>query len=83
MRGEERRQARRITARHAALGSDAVHADVAAGRREAGRVALRVVISHIVTPGPPPAAVADQLARVLSPFLTEKRGLAESRRSHV
>jgi AcrR family transcriptional regulator len=40
-------------------------------------VALRVVISHIVTPGPPPAAVADQLARVLSPFLTE------SRRSHV
>ncbi|TDW65958.1 TetR family transcriptional regulator [Kribbella pratensis] len=46
-------------------------------------VALRVVISHIVTPGPPPAAVADQLARVLSPFLTEKRGLAESRRSHV
>ena len=46
-------------------------------------VALRVVISHIVTPGPPPAAVADQLARVLSPFLTEERGLAESRRSHV
>jgi AcrR family transcriptional regulator len=40
-------------------------------------VALRVVISHIVTPGPPPAAVADQLARVLSPFL------AESRRLHV
>jgi AcrR family transcriptional regulator len=38
-------------------------------------VALRVVISHIVTPGPPPAAVADQLARVLSPFLTESRRL--------
>ncbi|HET6988639.1 MAG TPA: TetR family transcriptional regulator [Kribbella sp.] len=36
-------------------------------------VALRVVLSHIVTPGPPPAAVADQLARVLSPFLTESR----------
>jgi hypothetical protein len=32
-------------------------------------VALRLVISHIVTPGPPPAAVAEQLARVLSPFL--------------
>jgi len=32
-------------------------------------VALRVVMSHIVTPGPPPAAVAEQLARVLSPFL--------------
>src|SRR6476646_10134474 len=32
-------------------------------------VALRVVMSHIVTPGPPPAAVAAQLARVLSPFL--------------
>ena len=44
MRGEERRQARRVTARHAALGSDAVHADVAAGRREAGRVALGVVM---------------------------------------
>lgn len=46
-------------------------------------VALRVVISHIVTPGPPPAAVADQLARVLSPFLAQKSGLAESRRLHV
>jgi AcrR family transcriptional regulator len=46
-------------------------------------VALRVVISHIVTPGPPPATVADQLARVLSPFLTEKRGSTESRRQHV
>ncbi|HEY3560559.1 MAG TPA: TetR family transcriptional regulator [Kribbella sp.] len=40
-------------------------------------VALRVVISHIVTPGPPPAVVAAQLARVLSPFLSE------SRRQHV
>jgi hypothetical protein len=40
-------------------------------------VALRVVISHIVTPGPPPAVVAAQLARVLSPFL------AETRRQHV
>lgn len=46
-------------------------------------VALRVVISHIVTPGPPPAAVADQLARVLSPFLAERNGLSESRRLHV
>ena len=34
-------------------------------------VALRVVLSHIVTPGPPPAAVAAQLARVLSPFLSK------------
>jgi AcrR family transcriptional regulator len=32
-------------------------------------IALRVVLSHIVTPGPPPAAVAAQLARVLTPFL--------------
>jgi AcrR family transcriptional regulator len=38
-------------------------------------IALRVVISHIVTPGPPPAVVAAQLARVLSPFLSESRRL--------
>ena len=36
-------------------------------------VALRIVISHIVTPGPPPEVVAAQLSRVLSPFLTESR----------
>jgi AcrR family transcriptional regulator len=33
-------------------------------------VALRVVISHIVNPGPAPAVVAEQVARVLGPFLT-------------
>jgi AcrR family transcriptional regulator len=42
-------------------------------------VALRVVLSHIVTPGPPPAAVAEQLARVLSPFLKSAQ-LSASRR---
>ncbi len=36
-------------------------------------IALRVVLSHIVTPGPPPATVAAQLARVLSPFLIQSR----------
>ncbi|MGW6282239.1 TetR family transcriptional regulator [Kribbella sp. NPDC055071] len=36
-------------------------------------VALRVVLSHIVTPGPPPAIVAAQLSRVLAPFLVESR----------
>jgi AcrR family transcriptional regulator len=36
-------------------------------------VALRIVISHIVTPGPSPEMVAAQLSRVLSPFLTESR----------
>jgi AcrR family transcriptional regulator len=45
-------------------------------------VALRVVISHIVTPGPPPAEVAAQLARVLSPFL-KQQSLGETRRQHV
>ncbi|TWD79254.1 TetR family transcriptional regulator [Kribbella amoyensis] len=33
-------------------------------------VALRVVISHIVTPGAAPEVVAGQVARVLGPFLT-------------
>jgi AcrR family transcriptional regulator len=33
-------------------------------------IALRVVLSHIVNPGPAPAMVADQVARVLGPFLT-------------
>jgi len=33
-------------------------------------IALRVVLSHIVNPGPAPATVADQVARVLGPFLT-------------
>jgi AcrR family transcriptional regulator len=32
-------------------------------------IALRVVISHIVSPGPAPAAVAQQVARVLGPLL--------------
>jgi len=36
-------------------------------------IALRVVLSHIVTPGPPPDVVAAQLARVLSPFLVQSR----------
>jgi AcrR family transcriptional regulator len=36
-------------------------------------VALRVVISHIVNPGAAPAVVADQVARVLGPFLTQGR----------
>jgi AcrR family transcriptional regulator len=33
-------------------------------------VALRLVLSHIVNPGAAPAVVADQVARVLGPFLT-------------
>ncbi|TDU91088.1 TetR family transcriptional regulator [Kribbella voronezhensis] len=33
-------------------------------------IALRVVLSHIVNPGPPPTVVADQVARVLGPFLS-------------
>jgi AcrR family transcriptional regulator len=33
-------------------------------------IALRVVLSHIVNPGPAPATVADQIARVLGPFLS-------------
>jgi AcrR family transcriptional regulator len=33
-------------------------------------IALRVVISHMVSPGPAPAAVAEQVARVLGPFLS-------------
>jgi AcrR family transcriptional regulator len=48
-------------------------------------VALRVVLSHIVTPGPPPAAVAAQLARVLSPFLSQhsQDHPSDSRRQQV
>ena len=38
-------------------------------------VALRVVLSHIVNPGAAPTVVADQVARVLGPFL-----IASSRR---
>jgi AcrR family transcriptional regulator len=33
-------------------------------------LAVRVVLSHIVNPGPAPSAVADQVARVLGPFLS-------------
>jgi AcrR family transcriptional regulator len=36
-------------------------------------IALRVVLSHIVTPGPSPSEVASQLARVLTPFLSNAR----------
>ena len=36
-------------------------------------VALRVVLSHIVNPGAAPSVVADQVARVLGPFLTSRR----------
>jgi AcrR family transcriptional regulator len=36
-------------------------------------VALRVVLSHIVNPGAAPAVVADQVARVLGPFLSSRR----------
>ncbi|MEV6410170.1 TetR family transcriptional regulator [Kribbella sp. NPDC051718] len=36
-------------------------------------VALRVVLSHIVNPGAAPAVVADQVARVLGPFLSARR----------
>jgi AcrR family transcriptional regulator len=36
-------------------------------------VALRVVLSHIVNPGAAPAVVADQIARVLGPFLSSRR----------
>ncbi|WBQ06586.1 TetR/AcrR family transcriptional regulator [Kribbella sp. CA-293567] len=36
-------------------------------------VALRLVLSHIVNPGAAPAVVADQVARVLGPFLTTRR----------
>jgi hypothetical protein len=36
-------------------------------------VALRLVLSHIVNPGAAPAVVADQVARVLGPFLTTTR----------
>ncbi|WP_112242757.1 TetR/AcrR family transcriptional regulator [Kribbella monticola] len=36
-------------------------------------IALRVVLSHIVNPGPPPAAVAGQIAHVLGPFLATSR----------
>jgi hypothetical protein len=39
-------------------------------------IALRVVISHIVTPGAAPAVVADQVARVLGPFLRAAGGRA-------
>jgi AcrR family transcriptional regulator len=39
-------------------------------------VALRLVISHIVSPGPAPVMVADQLARVLGPFLSTTGGRA-------
>src|SRR4051794_41893230 len=57
MRGEERRQARRVTACHAALGSDAVHADVTAGRRKAGPAPLGGV------PGEPAEIEAGLLAQ--------------------
>jgi AcrR family transcriptional regulator len=33
-------------------------------------LAVRVVLSHIVNPGPAPSVVADQVARVLGPFLS-------------
>lgn len=33
-------------------------------------IALRVVLSHIVNPGAAPAVVAEQVARVLGPFLS-------------
>ena len=33
-------------------------------------IALRIVLSHIVNPGSAPAVVADQVARVLGPFLS-------------
>jgi AcrR family transcriptional regulator len=36
-------------------------------------VALRVVLSHIVNPGAAPAVVAEQVARVLGPFLASRR----------
>jgi AcrR family transcriptional regulator len=38
-------------------------------------VALRVVLSHIVNPGAAPAVVADQIARVLGPFLSSRRSV--------
>ena len=46
MRGEERRQARRIAACHAAFGRDAVNPRVAARGREARRIARGIVVMH-------------------------------------
>jgi AcrR family transcriptional regulator len=37
-------------------------------------IALRVVLSHIVNPGAAPSVVADQVARVLGPFLLTSSG---------
>ena len=45
--------------------------DMSAGDADACvDLAVRVVLSHIVNPGPAPSAVADQVARVLGPFLS-------------
>jgi AcrR family transcriptional regulator len=45
--------------------------DLSAGDADACvDLAVRVVLSHIVNPGPAPSAVADQVARVLGPFLS-------------
>lgn len=37
-------------------------------------IALRVVLSHIVSPAAPASVVADQVARVLGPFLADNSG---------
>ena len=44
MRGEQRREARRIAARHAAFGGDAVNPGVAPRRGQAVPIALGIIV---------------------------------------